>query len=637
VTESASEAGRVDRVAEMLKEWAVRTDPPVGRWWIWVATPLLVVLTWPLGPLEPTVGLDPSWRLGLHIGVNQGLDHGSDLLFTYGPLGYLAVPTVAYTQTGLQAVLFGVTLHSVLVFALLSSSRRFVPAPLAILATYAVAWLLFDRIESALVVALLVGAAAIQGAIEERRAPLLLGSAGMVCAILLLVKLNVGLGCLAIGLLSAWWLRPMRWRAVATFSGAALGGLIIMWLASGGSLPDVIPFLVEGLSSVSGYSAAMFTEQTGRDWEVPAFWALVTALAVLLTSQLPGMSRPRATCLALAVGVFAFLQFKHGFVRHDGHSVGAFAAMTAVPLAIIWTSWRRVGAALLVVVAIAFTIEAWQTPGPGPEGVFSPVARVEAAVSDARTVVSGARRSEARMEARQRMRDAYAVPPRILQLIGRDTVHIDPAEAGAAWAYGLKWGPVPVFQSYAAYTQRLDDANARRLASDAGPQFVLRRADGSIDGHLHEHESPRYQIELACRYREAAAEAGWQLLERAENRCGEPVQLEAVSVAPGESIPVPAVPEDQPMIVAAEISPAHSIVDRLRTALYRPNGSTTINVDGRVTPVAAPLIGQPLMISTPRVLWGTPGFPGQLSAGSLAVGGVRGPVRVVLVGLPVLR
>jgi hypothetical protein len=628
---------RLSKSSALLHQRALRAAPWLPRWWIWIATPILMALTWPVASTDPTAGLDASWRLALHLGAEQGLDPGSDLVFTYGPLGYLSVPLVADSSTTVPALLFMTGLHGALVASLLLAGRRVMHPALAIVAAYPVAWLMFDKIESALIVALLVGALAIQGAIPDRIAPWLLAAAGVATAILMLVKLNVGLGCIAIGVLAAGWLPPGRWRSIGAFLGAFLIGLVAIWVASGWNLLDIGAFFAGGLDAVAGYSAAMFFEEGGRDWEIPAVWALITVVAVLLMSELPRIPRPRAICLALAVGVFVFLEFKHGFVRHDLHSVGAFAAIAAVPLAVAWTAWRRVAAGILLAVAVVFAVQAWQTPGPAPSPMLSPGPRVEAAGEHLALLVSGSRREDHRDAAAAGMRAAYALPPAMLEAIGGGSVHVDPVEAGVVWAYGLRWAPVPVFQSYSAYTPRLDDLNAERLESGRAPEFVLRQPAGFIDGHLHEHESPRYQLELVCRYREQLTGNGWQLLRRADDRCGEPVELTSVVIRPGEPTPVPApAPDAGPMIVAAEVHPEGSLVDRLRTALYRPNRRPLLTVDGRVTSVAEPLLGQPLMLSTPPAVWGTPGFPDQLAATSLAITGTApGPLRVTFVGIPV--
>ena len=76
-------------------------------------------------------------------------------------------------------------------------------------------------------------------------------------------------------------------------------------------------------------------------------------------------------------------------------------------------------------------------------------------------------------QAKARQRALYAIPDRFIKTIGSGTVHIDPYETSAVWAYDLAWRPAPVFQTYAAYTPALDDLNSESLAT--GPQFVLSR------------------------------------------------------------------------------------------------------------------------------------------------------------------
>ena len=52
----------------------------------------LVVVTWPVAGVTPSVGIDPSWVLGLAMAVSNGLVWGRDIVFTYGPLGYSVNP-----------------------------------------------------------------------------------------------------------------------------------------------------------------------------------------------------------------------------------------------------------------------------------------------------------------------------------------------------------------------------------------------------------------------------------------------------------------------------------------------------------------------------------------------------------------
>ena len=56
---------------------------------------------------------------------------------------------------------------------------------------------------------------------------------------------------------------------------------------------------------------------------------------------------------------------------------------------------------------------------------------------------------------RARLQDDYAIDPASLEALAGHTVHVDPSETRAAWAYGLDWEPIPIFQPYAAWTEAL--------------------------------------------------------------------------------------------------------------------------------------------------------------------------------------
>lgn len=53
-------------------------------------------------------------------------------------------------------------------------------------------------------------------------------------------------------------------------------------------------------------------------------------------------------------------------------------------------------------------------------------------------------------------------------------MHVDPALASLAWAQRVPWPPLPVFQTYVAYTGSLDRRNASALASPGGPPRIVR-------------------------------------------------------------------------------------------------------------------------------------------------------------------
>ena len=56
----------------------------------------ILALGAPIGFTAPASGLDPSWQLGLSWAAAQSIPTGKGLVFTYGPMGFLAVPKIAW-------------------------------------------------------------------------------------------------------------------------------------------------------------------------------------------------------------------------------------------------------------------------------------------------------------------------------------------------------------------------------------------------------------------------------------------------------------------------------------------------------------------------------------------------------------
>ena len=182
-------------------------------------------------------------------------------------------------------------------------------------------------------------------------------------------------------------------------------------------------------------------------------------------------------------------------------------------------------------------------------------------------------------------RAQYALPGAALaELTGR-TVHIEPFEAAAAYAYPqFEWDPAPVIQAYSAYTPGLDHLNAARIAGPDAPERMLWITPPgqplAIDGRGLWFDAPGAKIEMVCRYLPLAIGSDWQVLGRVPNRCGASVPVATVQTRAGQPISVPAGLGEG--IVTVRISGvASDPLSRLQALAYR--GSTWTVDDGRTT------------------------------------------------------
>src|SRR4029077_11275956 len=118
------------------------------------------------------------------------------------------------------------------------------------------------------------------------------------------------------------------------------------WLLSGQPLSGLRYYLLSMISIISGYSDAMAAP--GNTWGMVSY--LIVAIGILYVgltlSRAPLASR---RFLFFALGLFLFVFFKAGFVRHGFSFIAPTASVTAAILLAFVVQHRRVN----VVVALS--------------------------------------------------------------------------------------------------------------------------------------------------------------------------------------------------------------------------------------------------------------------------------------------
>lgn len=528
---------------------------------------LAAILTWDPPPIEPAPGLDASWMLGLNWGAQLGLDHGSQIVFTYGPLGFLQEPLVI---DGLQATVGAVYLlglRAALAASLLYAARRSLPwLPAALLAL--VATMITPRPIVPLSLAAVWAVGALQDGVSPRARRLLLLGGGSLAGLEVLVKLNVGISILVLVVIAAVALPGARLRNLATMLGAFALTATVLWLLAGQGPSNVDDYVRSSLQIVSGYSDTMQLENPVVPWD---WWAALVAAAATLAATVvatAGREWRQRIPLALVGAVVVFSLFKYGFVRHDdGHVGDFFGGLAALWLAVRWRGAARLAPAVAL---IALTIVCIDTANDLDGGPLRP----RQAIDQLTTLLIPGERADARDEARAGMQQIYAIDPATIERIGDAPVDVRPWEIGVAWAYDLDWRPLPVIQDYQAYTPALDELNADALAADDGPQFLLRHLGYenspvvSIDGRFTSFDVPQQTLVTMCLFRPVQTTEAYQLLERGPNRCGEPRPLGSATASYGEQVDVPRARPNEAVFAKIE-GAAPSGIERLRSFAFR--------------------------------------------------------------------
>jgi hypothetical protein len=516
------------------------------------------------GFVLPSGGIDNGWALGLSWARVQGLQWGGDIAFTYGPWGFLSLvvplsPFLAWSFLASSLLLLGLVASTT--FRIVTPEGRwwgllaaFFVSSVATYGGYA---------NTALIAVALL---AIAWVLDRRSGPWWLFANGLIAGFSLLIKFNIGVTAVAIALLMGL-ARPRIGANLVIAGGSIAIGLGAGWVLAGESLIQLPYFLSQSADLALGYRTGLGSSSAdlpNQRFVFSALAAVVVAGTLYLAFRLSdGLSRSARGVLLAIVAITGVSLYFASSVRFDSGHVPIFLVFIvclSFPLSMaIHVTSRRVGltasATLLVVSVVSFAVLL------GPSGTtknFNPVQSVRDLADSIHVAVSAPAREEQLALARASILADYPVPAweldlhnpftgvlpapseSVMQGLGVSTLHAEPWAVGLAWASGNEWKPVPVFQTFQAYSIGLDEVNAREIASTEGANAVLRQVV-ALDGKNPSWESPLYQRELMCRFTQTASDEYWQALVRANTRCNQPRTIEQVRAVAGEVIPVPTI------------------------------------------------------------------------------------------------
>jgi hypothetical protein len=497
---------------------------------------LLGLLYLPAWGLVPEMGLDPSWRLGLSWAFDLGYDWGTDIAFTYGPLGWTADPMAFAREQILLALLLHVAAAaSALLIADLLAREQLRWSRWPALGVAVVTTALGLMAAPATLVLALFGAV---GMLVSPRWQLVAVTAVAV-ALLGHQKLTEAVLAATVALICAFG--GLGWRGAVSLTVMAVTAWLGAWLLLGQDPDALVDHVIHSLDVSLGFAAAQARPKAEIMWQHLVAAALVVLLLVQAFEAGRQRSRRQRACLLAATVLATYLMVRAGFTRHDdGHLLLFVGYVVVLGGALVLGTSRGhrhwVGAAGIV---IAFGLMTWITPGRDwlkPIDRAASLASLERAVA----VLTDDQARDSILEgARASLIERYGLSPDVLGALQGQLAAVDPWDVSAAWAAQADWQPMPVFLTINASTPRLDRLAAASLA--AGPRLVLQALPGaSIDGRNPDWETPAYRRALYCDYEEALTSGSWLVLGPSDgSRCAQPRPGGTVETQAGEEIAIP--------------------------------------------------------------------------------------------------
>ena len=561
--------------------------------------------------------LDSGWAIGVTLAFEQGLRFGHDVVFTYGPWAFLDVLiTMSFTTVALGTLGWLVT-GIALVFVAWRLVSTWLPTlPAAVLVALVIAPpLAVPEVQSGfsarvLLLAVLLGLGLATRAIAASRTRAVVIALAVLSTLALEAKFSNGVLALATTFLIAVLTpdRAARTR-LATVGWMALTSAIAgiaFWLLAGQSLGDVPAWIRGSLELTSGYAEAMATI---HDPWIGLAIAAGAAIIVVLVMAVLRVQRWRSDWPTVAIAVWTcFLAFRLGFTRLDGIHLGQTMLLllgAIVALGLARRAWLGLAGA---VAATSLVFTGWHT---GYFETIEPATVASRVTSTTQAVLSEGLRTTISGVTRNGITADLPLGSAVENALDGKRVHVDGDDTAVAYAYDLDWAPVPVFQTYSAYTPYLDSLNAAALRDPSGPEMVLRGPAVALNDRNPRWETPEYFVELVCSFVPSVTTDDWLVLERTDRRCAdEPFELGLVSFEAGEVVSVPEVGEG--MMLVASVQTETSLPQRIAAAVLRPISRLTVTADGEQYRLPAALQGGPLVLRMPD----TAGWDDQFIGGS---------------------
>jgi hypothetical protein len=434
----------------------------------------LALMTLPLAFNATSTGLDPSWSYATNYFPGSVYKYGPDVIFTYGPLGFICWPENVDWKLSI-AIALRLLVWAVLIAQLSIAYRRRRLAPflcflaiLSLILAQLVLNYLFDYMLVTAALLLIVRAPPEGQRFWSGTLPL-----SLLVSLLFLAKASGYMTLMPAFFLyfavAHWRQRVRPTRASLLRFGCVAIAPFPAYLFYNASLRGLWVYITATASIVSGYNDAMSTYGLPSDYlSLGCFVILLLGFGIYAVWR-KWLKPEVLACVAISF----FVAMKQGIVRTDHE--GFFYGFSFVLFAILVLKCNTgnaactTGAATFAVLGVlgligmdpvlkALSVQQW-SPSPHFE-------RVGKLFHWRETLASVAEQTKANLR-------ADALPDSLLTQIHGAPVAVFPWELAFGPANHLNLAPLYTLQSYAAYTNRLDRATADHLRKAPGDMRLL--------------------------------------------------------------------------------------------------------------------------------------------------------------------
>ena len=537
---------------------------------------LLTILPWDV--IAYGFDVDESWASAVQVAFKDGIQFGTDFVYTYGPYGFLRVARYYFPETYGFGFAFSV-LIAIAVWAGLFRIARYCLSRrdgsvwflLPILGFFPNMILSMDSFQFSIIILPLL----LYFYVSKRMSPALVLTI-INASLASLTKHTYLILCIFFVVLIAID-EIGKFKRIPQVASIYLATGWLFWVVADQDLANFPAFLINGLQIIKGFSSVMGIPGNLNEL---ILYVVSTGLFLLLVGIIEWRNRRWWGMLpTLGLAAILFISFKGAFTRHDNHALQALfnvAPIVFLYTALLWSSikkssWQIKQIKLSVVLLLGASIVGFTIMGSIlldgyfdlSYGTYSlkVVEHNSKMLDKAVKALSG----QGNFDAIAEQGKLYVKTENPLPAIS-GTVDLYPNELATVFAHDLEYQPRPVIQSFSAYTSKLAQMNAEHLKTPDAAQNILFDLK-PIDGHLASFEDGLSWPEILTLYDITNIDSRYLLLQRnARPRQYELEHLsESVHLAFNQWFEVP--PTQEPVWAKIDLHP--NILGKLATAALR--------------------------------------------------------------------
>ena len=525
-------------------------------------TIIVFILSFPRIEPDISTGLDASYFYAINHFFAHNINIAKDLIFTYGPLGFLKQPQPVGHNLGIGiSVIVFLRLIFISLFLFYSYSKKqkyLLPFFIALLLT---GFISFDHFIYGIIILLLLIYR------DNKHTGFIIGAVFLV-VLGLLIKINIGIisGIIFCSFLVCEVIRTKNYKIIIYSAASFLACFIILWYLIYGNMSGIISYL-KGLFIFSLGNSGAFSINPRNNW-------FILILAFLIFILIPFLKKDRNVVFLYILFVPAFFAiFKYAFARQENYHIKYFLDYLVLFIALFLVAINDIKPYIL---AMLFMVLILFYRNTGINKTYTIDDKIQLVginnfaesfwyFSDFKTKYKKISENNLREK---------VLPEEFLKTIKNSTVDFFPWELTYAAANKLNYKPRPTLQSGCLYAPpSIDKRNADHISSGEAAKFFIwetNRHEGALNGFDKRYilnSDGLFLYEFLNNYKIVLQNDNVALLQRTGEHLLDPPKLIGCEKAKfWEWIKVPEVKNG---IVRARASISRSFLGKIKSILYK--------------------------------------------------------------------